>query len=444
ENIELLKDAKTFTVTTGHQLNLMTGPLYFIYKILTAIRLAEALKVKYPDNHFVPVYWMATEDHDFAEINHFSLFGKTFIWEKETKGAVGRIKTEGMEELLKTVPDLPEAFEQAYMQSTTLAEATLKLVHRLFGDKGLIILDADHPRLKSHLSGLAKEELMNKVTQKYVSKTSERLIKLGYSAQAHIREINLFYLKDGLRERIIEEDLKFKICNTDISCESYQLLTEVDNFPENFSPNVLTRPLYQELILPNLAYIGGPAELSYWMQLKSLFGHFQLPFPILFPRTSGMVVNKTTQKKLEKLELDVKDLFMNDEELLKKYVYSKTDTDINLEEERQATEKFFEKIYAKALETDRSLEKYVMAEKQKSLNILSEVEKKLNNAGKKRFETQASQVSGAKDKLFPDGSLQERKDNFLNFYINNPEFLNDLYENIDPFDFTFKIFTEDD
>src|SRR5699024_1121789 len=136
ENIESLKQANTFTVTTGHQLNIFTGPLYFIYKIITVINTSKVLAKEYPDCRFVPVYWMASEDHDFEEINHFNLFGKTYRWETSQKGPVGRFSTESIQAVLDDLPEKVPLFENAYQEGKTLAAATRHYVHELFGAEG--------------------------------------------------------------------------------------------------------------------------------------------------------------------------------------------------------------------------------------------------------------------------------------------------------------------
>ncbi|WMJ72611.1 bacillithiol biosynthesis cysteine-adding enzyme BshC [Cytophagaceae bacterium ABcell3] len=442
ENLGQLKKENTYTVTTGHQLNLLTGPLYFIYKILTTIKLAESLSIKYPDSNFVPVYWMATEDHDFAEINHFNLFGQTYTWNKEAHGAVGRLNTRGLEELLKDVPDLPENLKHSYTESRNLAEATRKLVTHLFGDKGLVTVNADHAVLKKHMKTLIVKELELTSVHDLVSGTSMRLSETGYNAQAHVREINLFWLSGSIRERIIREEDRFKVANTSLNFSLEEIMKMAEEKPECFSPNVLTRPVYQEQILPNLAYIGGPAELAYWMQLKDAFNHLDTSFPVLFPRSVAMVINKNTNRKLLKTGIQPEDLFLKPEDILEKYVYSKSGEEFSTENEVAQVNKMFEQLQERAVQTDKSLEQFVLAQRQRILSVLSDTEKKIRNAGKKRFETEVNQVQNILDKLFPNGGLQERHENFLNFYINDHSFIEKLYNNFDPFDFRFKIFIE--
>ncbi len=291
QNIEKLKDQKTFTITTGHQLNLFTGPLYFIYKIVTVINACKQLKSQYPDYEFVPVYWMATEDHDFDEINHFNLFGKKYSWESDQTGPVGRFDTSSMEDLLKSIAEPIEIFESAYLEGATLADACCRYVNALFEEEGLVVLDADNKELKRLFAPIIEADILTQTANKLVHATNDKMIQAGYKSQAFSREINFFYLQDGLRERIVQKGDEFTVKDTDYAWDQAALREEIANHPENFSPNVIMRPLYQETILPNLGYVGGPAEVAYWLQLKDVFAHYETSFPVLMPRNFAMVID---------------------------------------------------------------------------------------------------------------------------------------------------------
>lgn len=264
-NIDLLAKETTFTVTTGHQLNLLTGPLYFVYKLVTAVKLARQLKVAYPQYDFVPLYWMATEDHDFAEINHFTLFGKRYEWNApEAGGPVGRLKLDGLQtELLDQLPaDVPALFREAYEQADTLAAATRRLTHGLFGELGLVSLDADAPDLKQALVPVLEKEIREQASNRAVQQANARLEAAGYKPQVYSRPLNLFFLTDaGKRERLeydaAQDCVQITVRNTGHCHSQQELLALARAHPEQFSPNVVLRPLYQELLLPNLCYIGG-------------------------------------------------------------------------------------------------------------------------------------------------------------------------------------------
>lgn len=443
-NIEALLLPTTFTITTGHQLNLFGGPLYFIYKIITTVNTAKELSKKYNDYNFVPVFWMASEDHDFEEINNFNLFGKNWNWESLQNGAVGRFNTEGLNELITSLPEKIALFEKAYLEHKTLSEATRYFVNELFGSDGLVIVDADNRELKQLFSGTIKEEIISNNSFALVNKTSALLDEKGFDTQVHAREINIFYLENNLRERIVREGDNYKINNTELVFTEAQLLSEIDTNPENFSPNVILRPLYQETILPNLAYIGGPAEIIYWLQFKAVFDHYKIAFPILIPRNFVLYLNKGASAKLDKLSLKIEDLFTTEEKLKNDYLIKISGGEFKLTEEQEEIKKIFSSIKEKAGLIDKTMEAPVMAELQKSLKILDELEKRLRKADERKNETVITQLLSLKAKLFPNNGLQERHDNFLSFFINDPKFIQTIKETIDPFNFTFYIISENE
>ncbi|HVD98022.1 MAG TPA: bacillithiol biosynthesis cysteine-adding enzyme BshC [Cytophagaceae bacterium] len=441
-NIASLLKPNTYTVTTGHQLNIFGGPLYFIYKIITTINTAKILNQKDPSHHIVPVFWMASEDHDFEEINHFNLFGKTWKWETEQKGAVGRFNPEGICEILDALPERIPLFEKAYRENKTLADATRYFVNELFGKDGLVILDADDKSLKKEFSFVVRDELTKHSSHALVEKTSAALEAAGYEAQVHARAINLFYLENGLRERILKEGDHYKINNTNLVFSEKEFLEKAENEPEKFSPNVVLRPLYQECILPNLAYLGGPAEVVYWLQLKAVFDHFKVPFPILMPRNFALWLNKANQQKLSKLSLDLSDLFVPADQLKNNYLLKITEAEFKLEQERDVLKTLFESIKEKAGAIDKTMEAAVLGELQKSLKILEDLEKRLKKAEERKNETVLTQLMNLKEKLFPGGGLQERSDNFLSFHLNNEAFLANIKNTFDPFHYSFYLLSE--
>jgi bacillithiol biosynthesis cysteine-adding enzyme BshC len=443
-NIDRLADDKAFTVTTGHQLNIFTGPLYFIYKIVTTINTCKRLQETYPDYHFVPVYWMASEDHDFEEISHFHLFGQDYVWETDQQGAVGRFKTDDMGPLLESLPEKVALFEKAYREQSTLADAVRYYVNGLFGEEGLIVLDADDAELKAGFRPVTLDDLQQHTAKKLVSKASEALEKEGYKGQVFPREINFFYLDDQLRERIELQDGKYRVLNTGITFSPEELAEAIEKQPGKFSPNVIMRPLYQEMILPNLAYIGGPSELAYWLQLKPVFEHYEVSFPILMPRNFGLVINKSNGRKLEKLPIQAKELFLDTQTLIAQFVEANADGSITLSAEEKTLAEVFDKVREKAAQVDKSLEGFIGKQEKTAMKSLQNIEKRLKKSEEQNQETHVKQLESLKDKLFPGGTLQERKENFLNFQINNPRFLAELLEYLDPFDYRFNILNESD
>ncbi|WP_306429649.1 bacillithiol biosynthesis cysteine-adding enzyme BshC [Sphingobacterium sp. E70] len=308
-NIDLLLQENTYTITTGHQLNIFTGPLYFIFKIMTAIRLSEDLRVKHPDKNFIPVYWMATEDHDFEEINHTKVYGKKIAWETPAVSATGRMDTTSIVDVVKQYTNilglsdnsakLTRIVEQAYLKHKRLADATRYMVNELFKSYGLLIIDADDKELKELFKPIIKTDILSENSFKAITDRSKELEAKGFSTQVHAREINFFYLTDEFRERLVlAADGRYEVLHQNIYFTKEELEREINAHPERFSPNVVMRPMYQEIILPNLAYIGGGAEMVYWMQLKSNFDQYQIDFPILIPRNSAMITEDNVAAKL--------------------------------------------------------------------------------------------------------------------------------------------------
>lgn len=441
-NLALLARPTTFTVTTGHQLNLFTGPLYFVYKIVSTIHLARQLKAAYPEYDFVPVYWMATEDHDFAEVNHFTLFGKAHAWETSQKGAVGRFSTETMADLLAQLPEIEEVYKQAYRRQGNLADATRDLTHTLFGKYGLVSVDGDSPALKALFKTVIWRELLEQPSHALVEATSQALAK-HYKPQVVSREINLFYLDQGMRERIVQEGERYKVLHSDLVFSRQQIEDLVERSPEKFSPNVVLRPVYQEMVLPNLAYIGGGAEVAYWFQLKDVFAVYGVPYPLVLLRDSAMYINRPSATRMQKLHLSPLDMFQ-ELSVLKRQIAAQFEPEgLNLAAEQQEIEAVFARISELATRIDPTLTKTVAAEAHKTHNALVGLEKKLVKANDTKYEVFFNQLTHLKEKLFPNGSLQERVENFFTYHTNNPDFIPQLIAAFNPLEGKFTILIED-
>ena len=446
-NIQLLNNSNTFTVTTGHQLNLFTGPLYFLYKIISTINLCKELKVTYPDYNFVPIYWMATEDHDFDEINHFNFKGKKISWNRESSGSVGRLSTDGLDKVYELFAKqlgnstnaeiLKKLFYDAYCEHTTLADATRFLANQLFSALGLVILDADNHNLKREFIPYIKDELLKQAS---FAKVSETIAKLDYDIQVNPREINLFYIEDNLRERIIYENGNYKINNTKIQFTKDEILKLVDENPEKFSPNVILRPLYQEVILPNLCYIGGGGEIAYWLELKAMFDYHNITFPMLLVRNSVLLATEKQATKADKLELSWHDLFSNQQALFDKKTKQFSQFSIDFTTQKEALQLQFEKLYAIANTTDKSFVGAVKAQEIKQIKGLENLEKRLLKAEKRVHADQLERIILLQNELFPNQGLQERKNNFSEFYLESSTTLIDkLLKDLKPLEQEFSI-----
>lgn len=447
-DFSVLADAKTFTVTTGHQLNIFTGPLYVIYKMVTTINLAKRLKHAYPDYTFVPVYWMASEDHDFEEINHFRLFGRKHTWQTEQRGAVGRMNPKELKTLFEQIPEKLPLFEQAYLQHDTLADAVRYYVNELFGAEGLVCLDADDSDLKRLFAPVILDELVCQSTVNLVQQSTEQLAQKGYEAIISPREINLFYLTDGLRERIeyvpgdTPEAARYTVMNTEWAFSEAQFQKQVEEHPERFSPNVVLRPLYQETILPNLAYIGGPSEVPYWMQLKAVFAHYHTPFPLLMPRNFALYVPRVSAKRLFKLGMTLEDWFLTETKLKHRYVEHHARHALRFDKENKAMNQTLDAMLHKATMVDPTLEKAVLAETKRFANAVERLQKKMRRAEERNQEVGVGQLLAVKQELFPNDGLQERVENFLTFSLNDKTFLQKLLDNFDPFDYRMQVCLE--
>jgi bacillithiol biosynthesis cysteine-adding enzyme BshC len=439
QNISSLAEANTFTITTGHQLNIFTGPLYFIYKIVTVINTCKQLKEKYPAYNFVPVYWMATEDHDYDEIKYFRLYGKKYTWETNQQGAVGRFNTKGLETLIQNLPGDVTLFKDAYQKNQKLSDAVRQYVNSLFSAEGLVALDADDRDLKSLFKNVIKEDILQNTTVKLVEKTNASLEALGYKTQIYCRDINFFYLDKQLRSRIEKKDNGYTILETSLNLTEEQLLDTVEREPEKFSPNVILRPLYQEVILPNLGYVGGPAEVIYWLQLKNVFDHFKVPFPILLPRNFGLVIDHQVYRKFEKTGLEISVLFEGKNHIFNHWITKNSHHNLTVDAEQTALDSIFSALKLRAESIDKTLGPFISAERKRALDSLATIEKKLLRAEKRLHNDKLRQIESAKDALFPNGSLQERTDNFLNFYQQDNQFIAKLIKHFNPFEFNFNV-----
>jgi bacillithiol synthase len=451
-NIEALLHTNTFTICTAHQPNLFSGPLYYIYKILHTIKLAQQLKNEFEGYHFVPVFYIGSEDADKEELNHTYVQGKKYEWTTSQTGAFGHMKIDAalvqlIDEMAGQLTVLPHGQEvidllkQCYQLGTDIKTATFELVNALFGKYGLVVLIPEHPELKRSMQAVFEDDLFHQQPSLIVEAADAGLGK-AYNLQAHPRAINTFYLKDNVRERIVKVGEQYAVHNTDIIYSAEALKKELEQYPERFSPNVILRGLYQETILPNIAFLGGGGELAYWLQLKALFEHYSIPYPVLVLRNSFLVIEKKWQQAINKLELTTEQLFQPELDLLN-VLLEKMGKKPQLDGEVDQLSALYTILKAKTTTIDATLNLHVEALKVKALNQLLNLEKKMQRAERKKHEALKNQIAAIKRELFPKNGLQERVENFSSFYAKwGSGFIDDLLQHSLSLEQQFTVLTE--
>lgn len=422
------------TVTTGHQLCVAGGPAYWVYKIASVIQLADKLSGMYHAN-VVPVFWMATEDHDIDEIRSVSMYGKKITWNTSQIGPAGRINTDDIapfiEELTGILGSSPKALEisaslkKIYAPGKSLTHATREFVHWMFGD-AIICIDPDDADLKRAMVPLFAEELLNSKSEKFVNETSAFLHNKNYDIQVKPRNINLFWLEGNSRDRIERDVDGYRLVNSNRKFSAEELQMELKNSPEKFSPNVVLRPLYQQTILPNVAYVGGPGELVYWLQYKRMFEEFRVAYPVLQPRFFAIQVTEKDSQWMHKNRISASELVSNFDEALNKKLADRAGEELSLENEKEVVELLRATIADKASRADATLRAFAEAEMKKAHDALRVVEVRMLRAIKQREEIFASQFRKLRDKIMPSNVLQERVESFLSLWVSTGIGVNDL------------------
>ena len=441
ENLKKLCNEDTFTITTGHQLNLLSGPAFFIYKILQTIKTAAFLNEKIPHQYFIPVFWMATEDHDWEEIQSFKTSKNTYSIQAKEGTAVGRIVPENIDfihELEKELKDEPLGKEiialakKAYISGRNLAESTQMLVQELFSSYGLLILNGDDAELKCSMRTIFRKEIEENTLYKTTKEQREYIEQHYGKVQVNPREINLFYLKEK-RERILFRDGKYSTADGALSFTKEEMFQELQDSPERFSPNAVLRPAYQESILPNIAYIGGNAEIAYWLELKDYFNVIHLPFPILIPRHSMLWLNKKVIKKIEKNGFSYAAIFLPLERFIQGQISINENLSQILETEEKTLALAFDQIEKNAGATDITFAHLVKAEKQRLTKSFQRMKKRLWRAEKKKNTEKIERLTTLYAQVHPHHNWQERQWNFSVFYAEEGKnWLEKCYEALDP------------
>ena len=439
EYIKLLEKQNCFTITTAHQTNIFTGPLYVIYKILHTVKLANTLQNKFNNYNFVPVYFMGSEDADLDELGNITIQNKKLIWQTKQSGAVGRMLVDNdflqlIDEIKGQVgttnfgKELIEIFSTCYTKEKTIQQATFELLNILFEDYGLLVLIPDDKDLKKEFIATITKEITTSFSHKIVEQTNIELSK-HYKTQADGRDINLFYLIDDKRERITKQGEDFYIENFQLKFTHAEMIVEIESYPERFSPNVILRPIFQETILPNVAFIGGGGELAYWMQLKNVFADANIDYPVLVLRNSFLLMNSKQELIVKNLDLTIEDFFKNEIEIINKYVLKHTEQTLHFGNEIALLKNTFEALKNHANKIDATLSEHIESIEVKTIKKIIQAEKKLVRAEKRKFNDQQLQIKKIKSQLFPNNHLQERVENF-SFYFSKygKDFFNILFE----------------
>lgn len=327
DNIEALLDNNSFTVITGQQCGLFTGPLFTIYKALTAIVLAEELTAL-SDKKFIPIFWIASEDHDFHEVNHIifaddnGLFNQLSIDIESDSHSVSDISLENksseiieqLKELWQNTEFSPAIFELLNKNSDNLAQSFLHLLNDLFKEYGLLFIEPNQLRELSvdfNIQALEKDEAIHNE----VKTASTELSKLNLPTALDMGEgLNLFYYHDNKRIRLQKDKDNLSCKSGIVNKTKDELLTEAKNHPERFSQNVVLRPVNQDRIFPNAATICGPGEIAYFAQLKGVYKLFNQEMPVIYPRASLTLYQKKFQKIQSRFDLTIKDILNQDYE----------------------------------------------------------------------------------------------------------------------------------
>ncbi len=438
-NIQQLLQPNTFTITTAHQPNIFTGHLYFIYKILHAVKVADELNTTMPDKHFIPIYYMGSEDADLDELGHVFIDGTKYTWQTEQTGAVGRMLVdENLIGILKKISGqlLVHPFGQQIMDvmchcytiGITIEQATFLLVNQLFGQFGLLVLLPDNEDLKASFLPIIAKELTEQFSHKKVQETAT-IFPPAYKLQASGRPINLFYLQHQSRKRIEWNGQQFNVVDTNVVFSKQAMLAEFTNHPEKCSPNVILRPIFQEWVLPNIAFIGGGGEIGYWLELKKVFDAAEVPYPMLIVRNSFLIIEQQQQQLINKLQLSTLEMFKDTLTIINNFVQKSSTKQLQLTQELRQLTAVYQTIQATAGNIDSTLATHTAALLTIATNKINTLQSKMLRAERKKNEAVVRQITKLKKQLFPQNNLQERVENFMLLYAKHgPSFIQTVYK----------------
>jgi bacillithiol biosynthesis cysteine-adding enzyme BshC len=455
KNIDLIAKENTLTIVTGQQLGLLGGPMYTFYKIITVIKLSNNLKSRYDEYNFVPVFWLEGDDHDFNEVRSINIFNndndlqnigyKEEIDPDDAKKSVGFIEfddsiNEIFDQLGKHLRDtefkepLLEELKAIFKTGKSFKTTFRQLIHSLFDDQGLILIDPQDKQIKELLKPVFRKEIddFREHTEKLVH-VSARLEEIYY-AQVKVNPVNLFFSTDDGRYSIEPVDDEFRLKRKRKSFTKEELLELVENEPERFSPNVLLRPICQDYLLPTAFYVGGPSEISYFAQVTPLYDLYNIQTPIVYPRSSVTLLEANIKKALDKYGISLNDIFLGVDELQKNVIDSLTENKVDdiFSEVQTEVELVLDKLKEKLFELDKTIADTSKKYRSKIFNTLIELKGKAEQAQKQKFEVTLRQLDRACTLLFPQAVLQERIINYTYFTDKyGDEFLNKIIERLE-------------
>ena len=455
-NITRLLDQRSCVVIGGQQSGILTGPLYSIHKAITILQLAEK-KEKELGVPVIPVYWIAGEDHDYDEVNHVYIQSKDgkvkkIKLEEQPSGRMsishfllaentlddfieeffaGQIETE-------YTMDLKQTLHGMAAQSQTLTDFFARLMSWLFGEKGLVLVDATLPFIRQLEKETFREVIMgNEQLNEAFMKQSREIVEAGYHRQVETEEHNahFFLYEDGKRTAVLrKEEGVFSLNGGEKTFTREDLLVLLENEPERFSANVVTRPLMQERLFPTLAFVGGPGEIAYWGLYRQYFSLFGMELPILMPRMTFSIVEGTVQKYMEKYQISLTDLFgqlgeKRDEILRSLQTFHFEEV---FDQFRGRLRQQYQEIIQEAGHMETGLIKIGEKNLDKILEQVNYFEKKTGEAFLKKNEVLLRQFERIQLSLFPMDKPQERVYNIFG-YLNKyglswfKEFVGDSY-----------------
>lgn len=455
ENIQLLEGKNTLAIVTGQQVGMFGGPLYTIYKIITALKLTEQLNNVLPDYRFVPIFWLEGEDHDFQEMNYVRLLNANRLptdivylhdekQQNKNLGAVGEVSfNESLnsfyEQVRHTLPntefktDIIALFQRAYCVGTTFNKAFAALMNLLFPNAGLVFISSNDPKVKKLLVPIFRQEIetVPQTSQLIIERSAE--LENRYHAQIKPKALNLFLFHKSGRYLIEPKEHDFSLKGIRQYFQKEDLLHMVEETPEVFSPNVVLRPICQDTILPTLCYVAGPAEIAYFAQLKRVYEFFNISMPIIYPRTSVTIIEQRHQEILEKYQLDIIELFEHLEKVQKKVIelVSEVKVDDLFRDTAKDIDAVLNELKFGLNYIDPTLLGALQTTHTKIDALLQVLREKTIEAQKRKHEIALRQIQKVTNTLFPNGNFQERELNVLNFLNKHGmEFLNLLKNEI--------------